>query len=45
MKIEEQIVLVTGAGRGLGAALARGFAREGPAWWSTIAVARRPPAS
>jgi len=29
MKISEQIVLVTGAGRGLGVALARAFAREG----------------
>jgi 3-oxoacyl-[acyl-carrier protein] reductase len=29
MKIEEQIVLVTGAGRGLGAAIATAFAREG----------------
>ncbi|MCL7713659.1 3-oxoacyl-ACP reductase [Stenotrophomonas mori] len=29
MKISEQLVLVTGAGRGLGAALARAFAREG----------------
>ena len=29
MKISEQLVLVTGAGRGLGAALARAFAHEG----------------
>src|SRR5690606_23927229 len=29
MKISEQLVLITGAGRGLGAALARSFAREG----------------
>jgi 3-oxoacyl-[acyl-carrier protein] reductase len=29
MKISEQIVVVTGAGRGLGAAIARSFAREG----------------
>ncbi len=29
MNISEQLVLVTGAGRGLGAALARAFAREG----------------
>ncbi len=29
MKISEQLVLVTGASRGLGAALARAFAREG----------------
>jgi len=29
MKISDQIVLVTGAGRGLGTALARAFAREG----------------
>lgn len=29
MKLSEQIVLVTGAGRGLGSAIARAFAREG----------------
>jgi len=29
MNINEQVVLVTGAGRGLGAAIARAFAREG----------------
>ena len=29
MKIDEQIVLVTGAGRGLGSAIATAFAREG----------------
>lgn len=29
MRIDEQIVLITGAGRGLGSAVARAFAREG----------------
>ena len=31
MKLEEQIVLVTGGSRGLGAEIVRSFAREGAA--------------
>ena len=29
MKLEDQVVIVTGAGRGLGVDIARSFAREG----------------